>query len=143
MIYVASSWRNEHQPRVVEILRGAAHDVYDFRHPEPGDDGFSWGDIAENWKGWTTEEYVKALDDPIAIGGFGMDYRAMRRCSTCVLVLPCGRSAHLEAGWFAGRDKALIIYIPEIVEPELMYKMADAIVWNENDLIDEARRDAS
>jgi hypothetical protein len=54
-----------------------------------------------------------------------------------VLQLPCGRSAHLEAGWFAGRGKPVIILLhdggddwldPGLVQPELMYKMATAIV---------------
>jgi hypothetical protein len=30
-IYVASSWRNEYYPEVVEKLREAGHEVYDFR----------------------------------------------------------------------------------------------------------------
>lgn len=29
-IYVASSWRNPSQQTVVQALRGAGHDVYDF-----------------------------------------------------------------------------------------------------------------
>ena len=28
-IYVASSWRNEYYPEVVNALRNAGHDVYD------------------------------------------------------------------------------------------------------------------
>lgn len=32
-IYVASSWRNQHQPQVVSFLREQGHEVYDFRHP--------------------------------------------------------------------------------------------------------------
>lgn len=50
-------------------------------------------------------------------------FEAMETCNACVLVLPCGRSAHTEAGWFAGRGKKVIAYIPEQVEPELMYKL--------------------
>ena len=41
-IYVASSWRNEYYPEVVEKLREAGHDVYDFRNPPSGDPGFKW-----------------------------------------------------------------------------------------------------
>ena len=35
-IYVASSWRNPHQPAIVEELRVAGHEVYDFRNPPGG-----------------------------------------------------------------------------------------------------------
>lgn len=32
-LYVASSWRNRYQPRVVELARAAGLDTYDFRNP--------------------------------------------------------------------------------------------------------------
>jgi len=44
----------------------------------------------------------------------------------CVLVMPCGRSAHLEAGYFVGANKRLVILIDD-GEPELMYKLADKV----------------
>ncbi len=45
----------------------------------------------------------------------------------CVLLLPCGRSAHLELGWFVGQGKATcILHSHEMMEPELMSKMVDA-----------------
>ena len=46
----------------------------------------------------------------------------MQWADTGVLVMPCGRSAHLEAGYFVGAGKRLIILINDS-EPELMYKM--------------------
>lgn len=42
---------------------------------------------------------------------------------TCVMLLPCGRSAHIEAGYFVGANKLLIILMTGENEPELMYKM--------------------
>ena len=54
---------------------------------------------------------------------------------TCVLVLPCGRSAHTEAGWFAGKGLKTIVYIPEKQEPELMYKIFDKVVGSIDDLL--------
>ena len=33
-VYVASSWSNEYQPRIVAFLRERGHEVYDFRNPE-------------------------------------------------------------------------------------------------------------
>jgi len=39
---------------------------------------------------------------------FHNDIKAMEACDACVLVLPCGRSAHTEAGWFAGRGKKTV-----------------------------------
>jgi hypothetical protein len=44
---MASSWRNLYQPNVVDRLRMAGHQVYDFRNPPHGDGGFNWRQIDE------------------------------------------------------------------------------------------------
>jgi hypothetical protein len=49
--------------------------------------------------------------------------------------MPCGRSAHLEAGYFVGAGKPLYIVIYDPCEPELMYKMATQICLSERELI--------
>ncbi len=128
-IYVASSWRNRYQPAMVELLREAGHEVYDFRHPREGNKGFHWSEIDPDWQAWRTPEYVKALEHPLAVSGFSVDMEALRVAGTVLLLLPCGRSAHLEAGWAAGAGKRVLIYIPkgEPVEPELMYAMSGGI----------------
>lgn len=122
-IYVASSWRNQHQPEVVRFLREAGHEVYDFRHPAPGNDGFAWSAIDPKWQAWTPAEFRYALGSVPARTGFKLDMDALRACEACVLVLPCGRSAHLEAGWAAGAGKRVLVYAPSLPEPELMYLM--------------------
>jgi len=139
-IYVASSWRNLYQPNIVALLRSAGHDVYDFRHPVDGDNGFHWSAIDPEWEDWAPQAYREALRHPVAQDGFRKDYRAMRAADMCVVVLPSGRSSHLEAGWFIGAGKPVIIYIPEPVEPELMYLLASgdpgkAIACDEGELL--------
>lgn len=126
-IYLASSWRNERQPMMVEALRHFGHEVYDFRHPEPGNEGFQWSEIDPNWQQWTREQYIEALFHPIAQKGFALDFGAMQWADTGVLLLPSGRSAHIEAGYFVGARKRLFIVLTEEQEPELMYLMADGI----------------
>ena len=127
-IYVASSWRNEYYPGVVKRLREAGHEVYDFRNPPHGGNCFRWTDVDENAPNWTFEQYAEGLHHPKAERQFAADLEALEWADTCVLVLPCGRSAHTEAGWMAGAGKRVIAYIPEMVEPELMYKLFDAVV---------------
>ena len=126
-IYVASSWRNQYYPEVVAKLREAGHDVYDFRNPPHGGNGFRWTDIDENAPNWTFNQYAKGLHHPKAERQFAADIEALRWADTGVLVLPCGRSAHTEAGWMAGAGKKVIAYIPEMVDPELMYKLFDTV----------------
>ena len=135
-IYVASNWRNEFYPEVVEALRRAGHEVYDFRNPPSGDDGFKWSCVAENYMEWSPQEYREQLEHPKAVRQFDNDIKAMEACDTCVLVLPCGRSAHTEAGWFAGRGRTVVVYIPVRQEPELMYKLFSAVCCSMDELVE-------
>ena len=73
-------------------------------------------------------------DGRIAIGsldaaGFASsampDFAAMQRADTFVLVLPCGKSAHLELGWAVGAGKRTAVLHEDPCEPELMYRMVD------------------
>jgi len=126
-IYVASSWRNVIQPAVVAVLRDCGHDVYDFRNPRPGDHGFAWSEIEPDWQEWDSGRFRTALDHPVAVSGFASDFEAMQWADTCVLVLPCGRSAHLELGWAVGHGKRTAILLAGENEPELMYRMVDKL----------------
>ena len=126
-VYVASSWRNPHQQAVVAALRAAGHDVYDFRNPKPGDDGFHWTEIDREWLKWTPEKFRESLDHPVAREGFASDMEALASCDVCVLVLPCGRSAHLELGWAAGAGKRTAVLFTGPDEPELMYRMLEGV----------------
>ena len=132
-IYVASSWRNTYYPEVVQTLRDAGHEVYDFRNPPSGDPGFHWSDVDKDCMDWTPAEYQA----PLAERQFKNDIEAMTACNACVLVLPCGRSAHTEAGWFAGQGKKVYAYIPDkdSFEPELMYKLFTKVCVSLEELI--------
>lgn len=129
-IYLASSWRNENQPIVLEALRAQGHEVYDFRNPAPGETGFSWAAIDPNWKSWTPEQFAEALEHPVAKRGHELDHTAMEWSDAGVLLLPCGPSAHLEAGWLAGSGRRTCVYAPAMREPELMYRsLMERVSW--------------
>lgn len=139
-IYVASSWRNTRQPAVVRTLRELGHDVYDFRNPRPGDDGFSWKQILDKPpQEWTTREYRdEVLAHDRSRQGFTLDMNALVSCDACVLVLPCGRSAHLELGQAVGAGKRTLVLLDDkIDEPELMYLMCSKIVLSLDELCEE------
>lgn len=136
-VYVASSWRNPMQPAVVETLRAAGIDCYDFRNPHEGSVGFSWRETKDvaapvgipgkgsDWE--SVDTYLQMIAHPRAIDGYNNDFQAMVRADTFVMVLPCGKSAHLELGWAAGAGKRTAILLEDPVEPELMYRCADYI----------------
>lgn len=144
-IYVASSWRNKFQPDVVLILRAMGHGVYDFRAPDvPGgvEGGFSWREVDENWSTWSPRQYRDGLASAQAAHGFRRDMEALKNCDLCVLVLPCGRSAHLELGFAAAKAKTIVYFPPECSEqqePELMYRMCDHIAIDLPELIQQVR----
>ena len=127
-LYVASSWRNEYYSDVLVKLIDAGLEPYDFKNPVAGNTGFHWSEIDPDWLDWTPEKFAKALSHPLADEGFAFDMAALDECKACILVLPAGRSAHLEAGYARGAKKPTYIYCPPYVqkvrfEPELMYKM--------------------
>jgi hypothetical protein len=138
-IYVASSWRNEcKQQAVVQALRKDGHEVYDFRNPKPGDHGFGWRQCA-------TPEQLKnplrfrdeVLTHPVARAGFDLDMSALCSAEVTVLVLPCGRSAHLELGYAIGALQRTIVFLDDpISEPELMYLACSTLVTSMDELRD-------
>lgn len=134
-VYVASSWRNSYQPAVCSILTAAKIPFYDFRNPE-GKTGFSWSEIDPNWRNWYAKEYIEALNHPLAVDGFNSDMDALKRSTHCLLVLPCGRSAHLELGWAVGAGKKTAIWTRDGQEPELMAKMCDLVTDNPMEILE-------
>lgn len=135
-IYVASSWHNIYYPCIINILKNLEFNLYDFRNPNERNNGFHWCDIDVNWKEWSTIQYIESLKHSKAELGFKDDFLAMLSADICILVLPSGKSSHLESGFFCGHpDKKLIILMLEKQEPELMYKLADYICVSIKELI--------
>ena len=144
-IYVASSWRNEvRQQATVHALRGAGHEVYDFRNPAPGDTGFSWRQCATQEQLTDPRRFRdEVLTSQVARDGFEKDMAALRSAEVTVLVLPCGRSAHLELGWGARNAKSLVLLDDPISEPELMYLACDGICVTIDEVVNECSHGVS
>lgn len=154
-IYVASSWRNMYYVGVVAALKAANLDFYDFRNP-PSGTGFAWREVGmPSYDAGTNgpvpiEEYVEGIAHPTAKAGFASDMEALTSADTVILVLDCGKSAHLELGFACGVAHAIrthqaaldyysgqdhhptppntCILLPEhegVMVPELMYGMVD------------------
>ena len=124
---MASSWRNIVQPDVVRILMEAGHEVYDFRNPHQKEGGFHWSDVDPDWEKWSSDKFIDELEHPLASKGFTTDMEGLYWADAVVMVMPCGSSSHLELGYAVGKNKRTIILLSQS-EPELMYKMADYLV---------------
>jgi hypothetical protein len=117
-IYVASSWKNPWQTSVVAILREIGHEVYDFRASPK----FLWSDITDDM---SPEKYRKNLNHEKAHDAFSHDMAGLTGCDACVMVWPCGSSAHLELGYAVGsraaggRHESVVFFPTDVyVEPE-------------------------
>lgn len=80
-------------------------------------------------------DYFDMVRHPRAVEGFEADFAAMDKADTFVMVLPCGKSAHLELGWAIGVGLRTAILAEDPIEPELMYRMVDYISPNLFDLL--------
>lgn len=135
------------QTAVCASLRSVGIDHYDFKNP-PNGAGFGWRDVknpgapvtpettAVKGTDWETlNDYYEMVEHPRAVEGYYADFSAMEKADCFVLVLPCGKSAHLELGWAVGQGKYTAILAEDPIEPELMYRMVDYISPNLFDLL--------
>lgn len=126
-IYVASSWRNLRAVKAATTwLRSQGYEAYDFTEPDSRGDAFHWTEIDGEWQSWTPARFRELLWHPIADRGFNRDFTELRHADGLLLLLPCGRSAHLELGYAIGAGKPTAIVLQD-GEPELMYRAVGAL----------------
>ena len=128
---------------LVEELRNRGHLVYDFRHPSGRDDRNVWESVSDRL-GFGVEyqtgtlspaEFFKMLVDKQSIIRFEEHFEAMQDADTCILLLPCGRSSHCEAGYMKGLGKRVLVYdTNKEAQPELMYRMFDDYIYEIEEL---------
>jgi hypothetical protein len=125
-VYLIGSLRNENIPRIGGRLRSLGHDVFDDWHgagPEADD---HWRDY-ERQRGHNLPD---ALRGHAARHIFAFDKSHLDRCDTGILVLPAGRSGHLELGYMAGQGKETAILMEgEPDRYDVMYQFASLGVY--------------
>ncbi len=135
-IYVASSWRNEKQQDLVSILREKGHKVYDFTRPDGEPKNNVWDDMNINHDNCATEQFADAMANPEVEKRFETHLSALTAADTCILLLPCGNSAHSEAGFMAGLGKRVFVFnYNKEVKPELMYLLYEGYTNNMDTLL--------
>ncbi len=100
-IYVIGSMRNPRVPEIAQALRGLGIEVYDDWHSSGPESDDRW-QAYEKARGRT---YREALAGYHAQNVFALDKLHLDRCDAALLVLPAGKSGHLELGYTLGRDK--------------------------------------
>lgn len=124
-LYLIGSLRNPEVPRLAALLRKAGHECFD--------DWFAAGHEADEW--WQKYEkdrghtYTEALAGWAAQHVFTYDRHHLDRCEAVVLMLPAGKSGHLEFGYAVGRGKKGYILLDKDPERyDVMYAFATKVV---------------
>jgi hypothetical protein len=125
-IYLIGSLRNKDIPSIAATLREALPDDEFF------DDWYAAGPEADDfWKCYEQERnrtYAEALDGYAANHVYHFDKAHLDDSDAAVLILPAGRSGHLELGYMAGRGKATFILLPQDNDRwDVMYRFADCV----------------
>ncbi len=120
-IYLIGSLRNSEVPAIATALRERGWDVFD--------DWYAAGPEADDyWQKYETargHNYREALSGYAARHVFKFDKAHIERCDVGLLVLPAGKSGHLELGYMLGTGKPGYILLPEKTDRyDVMYKFA-------------------
>jgi hypothetical protein len=132
-VYIASSWKNAEAVReLAEDLRSRGHEVFDFTTPHQRPEGFdlfvfdasAW--VKHDGGSPSEIDWLEFLSWPPSQRAFASDKAGLDWADTVIMLLPCGRSSHLEAGYAAGTGKRLFIHgdLPR-GEFDVMYGFAE------------------
>ena len=129
-VFLTTAWGNPQHPEVVGLLRSAGFVVHDFAEHGPT--------LAPWWgrEAVTAEQFMTRLADPPQQSSFRRNFEAMEAADVCVLLLPSGRSAHLELGWFVGRGVPTVVVLGDCPPIELAYSLVDCLVPSVDGLVD-------
>lgn len=132
VIYLMGSLRNKKIPLIANKLRKAGFEVFDdWFSPGPHADDF-WRKY-EKTRGST---YREALNNYAAKHIFEFDKKHLDRCDIGVMVMPAGKSCHLELGYLIGnKKKCFILFDKEPKRWDVMVQFATDVFVNIKDLI--------
>lgn len=131
-IYLIGSLRNPLVTDLGNALRKEGFSIFD--------DWMAAGPEADDyWQKYETEKghtYGEALKGAAAQNVFEFDKRHLDASVGAILVMPAGRSGHLELGYMAGRGKYTAIYFDKAPDRyDVMYQFANDICFSFDELI--------
>ncbi len=125
LVYLIGSLRNSHIPEIGNYVRSQGFEAFDDWHgagPKADDEWFRY----EKERGRPMRE---ALRGKAAQTIFHFDKTNLDRADAALLILPAGKSGHLEAGYMIGRGKPVVVLFD--AEPErwdVMYNFASDVI---------------
>jgi hypothetical protein len=135
IVYLVGSLRNPRVPELAAAIRRRLPDVEVF------DDWYAAGQLADDY--WKEYEQAKGITYEEALKGwaakhvFEFDKFHLNRATHVVLVLPAGKSGHMEITYAEyGTDaKTAILLDPEDVRWDVMYQFIPTILRQDEDLV--------
>ena len=139
-IYLIGSLKNrEGVQAVAKELRQENYDVFD-DWLAPGPDADDQWKLYEEARGRT---YQEALQGYAAKHIFEFDKKHLDRCEIAVLVMPAGKSAHLELSYMLQQGKPGYILMDRPDRWEVMVQFATGIAFNMGELMEMLRAGGS
>lgn len=131
MIYLIGSLRNPAIPSIAQEIRAAGFEVFDDWYAAGPEADDKWREY-EQGRGRT---YIEALGGLAAEHVFSFDRVHLDRADCAVLVLPAGKSGHMELGYIVGSNKPGYILVDSPDRWDVMYKFATGVFERLEDLI--------
>ena len=131
-IYLIGSLRNPQIPKIAARLRKEGFDVFDDWYAAGPEADDKWMEY-EKARG---HNFSQALQGYAANHVYQFDLHHLKRADFGILVLPAGKSGHLELGYLIGRGKPGYILLDK--EPDrfdVMYKFASGVFSTIDDLL--------
>lgn len=150
-IYLASSWRNNRHDQLKKAIQeaGVQAEIFDYREHTR----FKWELVADNWKKWSTDEFVDVLTkDPTVARAYISDFSGIKSCDVLVALATngidakTGVSVSVEIGMALALGKRVIVlaenwthYCPELMlQPAYFTDTIDGVcaklrLWYEHD----------
>ncbi len=131
-VYLIGSLRNREVVQAIAAeLRSAGYEVFDdWLAPGPEADD-KWKEYEEA-RGHTYEE---ALQGWAATQVFEFDHYHIHRSDIGILVMPCGKSGHLELGYMLGIGKRAYVLMDKPDRWDVMYQFATNVFFTPEALI--------
>lgn len=139
VIYIIGSLRNKIVPIIANKLRKTNKDweVFDSWYaPGPHAD-----DYLKDYCKAKGLSYKETLKDHAATHIFGFDVKHIIRSTDVVMVMPAGKSGHLELGWSLGKGKrGYVLFDKEPDRVDIMYQFATDIFFDFDELVSELKK---
>lgn len=139
--YMIGSLRNQKIPDLANDLQeDTDHEVYA--------DWFSAGPEADDrWRDYEINrgrDYQQAINGPHAWNVFNFDKEHIDKRQGAILVLPAGKSGHLELGYAVGQEKSTIVFFDGVPLDrwDVMYRFADYVCFSQGGVVS-AMKDAA